>query len=80
VGVIAVATSVRRTFPAAPFIAPAAGDLDQRLGQVADAINRKADSTTVPTFEAVRFRATDGSTWQLRISPTGTLILDQVTP
>jgi hypothetical protein len=29
-------------------------------------------------FSAVLLRASDGSTWQLRISPMGVLIIDQV--
>jgi hypothetical protein len=73
-----MATPVRRAFPPAPFVAPVGGDIDQRLAQIATAINTKADSTATPVFSAVQFRATDGSTWQLRISPTGTILIDQV--
>lgn len=73
-----MATPVRRAFPPVPFVAPVGGDIDQRLAQVAQAINAKADATTVPTFSAVLFSASDGSTWRLKISPTGTILLDQV--
>ena len=57
-----------RHFPPAPFTAPVAGDIDQKLAQIATALNGKADSTTVPVFAAVRFQATDGSVWQVKIS------------
>jgi hypothetical protein len=72
-----MATAPRR-FPPAPFTAPISGDIDQRLSQIATEINRKADSTAEPVFSAVLFRATDGSTWRMRISPTGAVLLDQV--
>ena len=63
----------------APFIAPLSGTLDQRLAQVAQAINRKADTATVPVFTAVIFVATDGSRWQFSISPAGAAVITQVT-
>jgi hypothetical protein len=59
--------------PPAPFIAPVAGDMDQRLAQVAQAINRKADATTVPSFSAIILRAPNGSSWQLSVDNTGAL-------
>jgi hypothetical protein len=49
-----------------------------KLAQIADAINQKAGATLTPTFSAINFQASDGSTWQFRISPTGTILLDQV--
>ena len=73
-------STVPRRFPPAPFQAPVGGDIDQKLAQIATALNGKADSTTTPVFSAVQFQATDGSVWQLKISPTGTLLIDQVTP
>ena len=72
-------TTSPRRFPAAPFTAPVGGDIDQRLAQVAQAINRKADSTAEPTFAAILFTASDGSTWRLRISPAGATVIEQVT-
>ncbi|HXI58310.1 MAG TPA: hypothetical protein VNO55_19720 [Polyangia bacterium] len=30
----------------------------------------------LPLVSAILFRATDGSTWRMRISPTGTLLID----
>lgn len=67
-----------RTFPAAPFIAPATGSIDQRLAQVAQAINRKADATTTPVFSAVLFQADDGSTWRFSVDATGAPVIEQV--
>lgn len=73
-----MATTVRRAFPPAPFAPPGGDDVDLKFAQVAEAINRKADASTTPMFSAVLLRASDGSTWQLRISPMGVLIIDQV--
>jgi hypothetical protein len=56
----------------APFIAPVSGSLDQRLAQMADAINRKADAggaTTAVPF--VGIRSPDGTTWRLMVDDTG---------
>ena len=36
--------------PAAPFVAPLSGDINQRLAQVADALNRKADANGATVF------------------------------
>jgi hypothetical protein len=72
--------TVPRPFPPAPFQAPTAGDIDQRLSQIADAINRKADSTALPTFSAIYLRASNGSTWRVGISTAGALVIDQVVP
>lgn len=57
----------------APFITPIAGDLDQRLSLIVQAINRKADIATIPTYAAIHLIAPDGSTWMLSIDSTGTL-------
>jgi hypothetical protein len=70
--------TVRRAFPPAPFQMPAAGDVDAKFAQVAEAINRKADQSNTPMFSAIMLRASDGSTWQLRISPMGVLLIEQV--
>jgi hypothetical protein len=59
--------------PAAPFIAPYSGDLDQRLALLADALSRKADTTSIPTYSAVMLIAPDGSAWRLSVDATGAL-------
>jgi hypothetical protein len=65
--------------PAAPFIAPASGTIDQRLAQVATAINKKADAATEPAYSAVLLIAPDRSVWRLSVDPTGALSTAQVT-
>ena len=57
----------------APFIAPSTGDIDQRLHQIANAINRKADVTTQPTYAAVLLMAPNGTVWRLSVDNTGAL-------
>jgi hypothetical protein len=60
--------------PPAPFTAPTSGDLDQRLADMAAAINRKADQGVQGT--ASRFLALiapDGSTWRIEIDVAGAL-------
>jgi hypothetical protein len=57
----------------APFVAPVSGDINQRLAQVAQAINRKADATTVPSFSAIILRAPNGASWQLSVDNAGAL-------
>ena len=64
--------------PPAPFIAPMAGELDQRLATIADAISRKADVTSMPTYAGVHLIAPDGSTWMLSIDNTGALHTEQL--
>jgi hypothetical protein len=57
----------------APFVAPFSGDIDQRLSMIADALSRKADTTSVPTYSAVMLIAPDGSAWRLSVDATGAL-------
>jgi len=64
----------------APFIASISGDLNQRLAQVADAINRKADATTTPSFNSIVLRAPDGSSWEVSVDVGGALVTAQVLP
>lgn len=59
--------------PPAPFIAPASGDIDQRLAQVAQAVNRKADITSVPTYNALQLVAPNGSVWAVSVDNSGAL-------
>jgi hypothetical protein len=59
--------------PVAPFVAPFSGDIDQRLSMIADALSRKADTTSIPTYSAVLLIAPNGSAWQLSVDNTGAL-------
>ena len=70
-------TAVLRHAPA-PFSAPISGTLDQRLAQVAEAINRKADINGAAVFPFIGLRSPDGSTWKLSIDNTGVLITEAV--
>ena len=64
--------SVARHAPA-PFIAPVSGDINQRLAQVADAINRKADSNGATVFPMIGLTSPDGTTWKVTIDNTGSI-------
>jgi hypothetical protein len=59
--------------PVAPFIAPFSGTDDQKFAMVADALSRKADATSIPTYSAVLLIAPNGSAWQLSVDNTGAL-------
>ena len=61
----------------APFIAPVSGDLNQRLAQVADAINRKADSNT-PKFAWIGLTSPNGTTYAVSVDDGGNLHTTQV--
>lgn len=64
--------------PPAPFVAPVTGDLEQRLSQVAGAINRKADITSTPTYSSIHLIAPDRSVWMVSVTTTGTLTVTQM--
>lgn len=70
----------RQFQPPAPFIAPASGDLDLRLAQVAQAINKKADATTQPVFSGVGFIAPNGTVYMLTVDNAGNFRSEVVTP
>jgi hypothetical protein len=59
--------------PAAPFVAPLSGDINQRLAQVADALNRKADANGASVFPMIGLSSPDGTTWKLSVDNTGAL-------
>jgi hypothetical protein len=66
--------------PPPPFQAPVSGSIDQRLADLAAAINRKADAGLANT--AVHFIgmiAPDGSTWRLYVDSSGALHTELVT-
>jgi len=66
------------TSPPAPFIAPVTGAMEERLAQMAQAINRKADITSVPTYNGIHLIAPNGSTWMVSVSNTGTLVVTEM--
>lgn len=61
----------------APFVAPVTGDIDQRLAEVANAINEKADRNT-PVFYWIRMISANGTTWAVSVDDAGVLRTTQV--
>jgi hypothetical protein len=65
--------------PPAPYQAPLNGSLDERLANIAAAINRKADAGVQgPAFHFLALIAPDGSTWRIEIDTAGALHTTQV--
>ena len=56
----------------APFVAPVSGNIDQRLAQIADALNQKADRNT-PVFYWVRLVSPSGALFALSVDDLGNL-------
>jgi hypothetical protein len=61
--------------PPAPFVAPVSGTLEQRLAQIADAINSKASTGAVASFTTVAIGGVGGPTWT-----SGTAVPSAVAP
>lgn len=66
------------TRPPAPFVAPISGDIDQKLAQVAAAINRKADEQGTPTFAWVKLMAPGGKVYAISVDDIGNLHTTEV--
>lgn len=64
--------------PPAPFVAPLAGDIEQRLSLVAAAINRKADRTATPNFTWVTLVSPNGTNYAVSVDDSGNLHTTQV--
>ena len=64
--------------PPAPFSPQLTGDPRDQMRQLADAISRKADLTSRPTYSSVALIAPDGSCWDVSVSNTGVLSTVQV--
>jgi hypothetical protein len=71
---------VMRPHPPAPFSPPVSGDIDQRLAQIVQMVNQKADATVTPAYHSLALIDETGQTWRLRVFPDGTLHTDLVTP
>jgi hypothetical protein len=69
--------AIRRQ-PPAPFVAPLSGDLNQRMAQVADALNRKADANGASVFPMIGLSSPDGTTWKLSVDDAGALHIEAV--
>ena len=64
--------------PAAPFIAPFSGDMDQRLAMIASEVSRKATLGSEPVFAALLLQSPNGSLWRITVSDSGAMHTDQV--
>jgi phosphoketolase len=64
--------------PPAPFVAPVSGDINQRLQQLADAINAKQSATSPPTWPFIGLRSPDGTTWKVSVDNAGTIATEAV--
>jgi hypothetical protein len=64
--------------PAAPFVAPASGPIDQRMAQLAAAISRKADQTMQPAYNSVILLSPSGAPWRVSVSDVGVLTVTAV--
>lgn len=71
---------VLRPHPPAPFAPLVSGDIDQRLAQIVQMINAKADATVPTAYHSLALIDATGATWRLRIMTDGTLVTDQVVP
>ena len=73
-----MSTTTRKTFPPPPgHVTGAAAVLPVELAALVGAPVTPAKSIPeIPLVSAVLFRSPDGQTWRLRISPTGTLLID----
>ena len=63
--------------PAAPFIAPTSGGIDERLAIIADAISRKADATSTPFYSAILLADPTGAVWRVTVDALGQLVTAQ---
>jgi hypothetical protein len=59
--------------PAAPFIAPLSGTIDQRLSQIATALNGKASATVAPAYHSLELIDPSGQTWAITVDAAGVL-------
>ena len=59
--------------PPAPFTAPTTGDIDQRLAEMANAINAKASASVPTVFKFLGLQDSTGQTWKITIDAAGVL-------
>jgi hypothetical protein len=68
----------RMYHPPAPFSAPLNGDIDQRLAEMANAINGKASATVPTAFKFLGLISPNGTTWKISIDDAGALHTEAV--
>jgi len=59
-------------------MAPTAGSVDERLADIAKAINTKADRIGIPNVTAIQMTGQNGLPYLLYVDATGTLKCDPV--
>jgi hypothetical protein len=64
--------------PPAPFTAPTTGDINQRLAEVANAINAKASATVPTAYKFLGLISPNGTTWKVSIDDAGALHTEAV--
>jgi hypothetical protein len=72
----AIHTQLR--YPPQPYAAPTAGSVDERLADIAKAINSKADRIGIPNVTAIQMTGQNGLPYLLYVDATGTLKCDPV--
>ena len=66
--------------PPAPFQAPTAGSIDERLSIIAAEINRKANAGLAgPSYSFLGLRSPDGTNWRVTVDDAG-VIHTEATP
>lgn len=65
--------------PPQSYVAPTGGTVDERLADIARAINRKADRVGIPNVSAIQMTGQDGLPYLIYVDATGTLKCDPVT-
>jgi len=71
--------SPRRYHPVAAYQAPTSGTLDERLDDIAQAINAKADRIGIPAFTAITLHGHNGQDYLVYVDNAGVLKCDPVT-
>lgn len=67
------AISPKRRRPAAPFVAPSSGSIEERLAAIAQEINRKADRVTIPAVTAIEMTSEAGTPYLVYVDAQGNL-------
>ena len=70
--------TVARYQHAQPFLSPTAGTVDERLGMLADAVNRKADSNSSPVFVSLVLISPNRTRWLVTVDDAGALHTEQI--
>lgn len=74
------AIHVQLRHPPQPYVAPVNGTVEERLADIARAINTKADRVGIPNVSAIQMTGQDGLPYLIYVDATGVLKCDPVTP